>query len=166
LKIDFGGGIKSRDDTRIAFECGASQITGGSIALTNQALFADLLRDYGNKAIILGADVRNRKIATHGWLENSKTDVIDFITFWENAGVKYTICTDVAKDGLLQGPSSALYSEILDKTNISLIASGGVSGMQDLYSLKALGCDGAIVGKALYEGKISSRELQKFILQS
>ncbi|MCG8733632.1 1-(5-phosphoribosyl)-5-[(5-phosphoribosylamino)methylideneamino]imidazole-4-carboxamide isomerase [Tenacibaculum finnmarkense] len=161
LKIDFGGGLKSDEDLRIAFENGASQITGGSIAVKNPEIFTGWLTKYGADKIILGADCINRKIATHGWLETSEVDVVDFIKEYEKIGVKNTICTDVAKDGMLQGASVELYKEILSKSGINLIASGGVASIDDLIELKEIGCEGAILGKAIYEGYISLKELQK-----
>ncbi|MEX6625781.1 1-(5-phosphoribosyl)-5-[(5-phosphoribosylamino)methylideneamino]imidazole-4-carboxamide isomerase [Tenacibaculum salmonis] len=161
LKIDFGGGLKSDEDLRIAFENGASQITGGSIAVKNPDVFTGWLTKYGSDKIILGADCINRKIATHGWLETSEVDVVDFIKQYEKIGVKNTICTDVAKDGMLQGASVDLYKEILSKSGVNLTASGGVSSMADLIELKEIGCEAAILGKAIYEGYISLKELQK-----
>ncbi|MCG8762268.1 1-(5-phosphoribosyl)-5-[(5-phosphoribosylamino)methylideneamino]imidazole-4-carboxamide isomerase [Tenacibaculum finnmarkense] len=161
LKIDFGGGLKSNDDLRIAFENGASQITGGSIAVKNPDIFTGWLTKYGADKIILGADCINRKIATHGWLETSEVDVVDFIKEYEKIGIKNTICTDVAKDGMLQGASVDLYKEILSKSDVNLIASGGVASIDDLIQLKEIGCEGAILGKAIYEGYISLKELQK-----
>lgn len=160
LKIDFGGGLKSDEDLRIAFESGANQITGGSIAVKNPDTFKSWINKYGSTKIILGADCNNRKIATNGWLESSELDVIDFITQYEKEGVCYVICTDISKDGMLKGTSNDLYKEILEKTNTRLIASGGVSCFDDLLSLQEMGCDGAIIGKAFYEGKISLNELK------
>ena len=161
LKIDFGGGLKSDKDLEIAFECGASQITGGSIAANNPVVFEQWISKYGSEKIILGADCNNRKIATNGWLKESDLDVLDFIKSYEEKGIVYVICTDIAKDGMLQGTSNGLYKEILQKTNVNLIASGGVSNMDDLMLLKQMGCEGAILGKAIYEGNISLKELQK-----
>ncbi|MCG8803060.1 1-(5-phosphoribosyl)-5-[(5-phosphoribosylamino)methylideneamino]imidazole-4-carboxamide isomerase [Tenacibaculum finnmarkense] len=161
LKIDFGGGLKSNDDLRIAFNSGATQITGGSIAVKNPEIFTGWLTKYGADKIILGADCINRKIATHGWLETSQVDVVDFIKEYEKIGIKNTICTDVAKDGMLQGASVDLYKEILSKSDVNLIASGGVASIDDLIQLKEIGCEGAILGKAIYEGYISLKELQK-----
>lgn len=161
LKIDFGGGLKSNDDLRIAFNSGATQITGGSIAVKNPEIFTGWLTKYGADKIILGADCINRKIATHGWLETSQVDVVDFIKEYEKIGIKNTICTDVAKDGMLQGASVELYKEILSKSGINLIASGGVASIDDLIELKEIGCEGTILGKAIYEGYISLKELQK-----
>lgn len=159
LKIDFGGGIKSDEDIRIAFESGASQITAGSIAVKNRALFLQWLNTYGPERIILGADCLNRKIATQGWLENSETDVIDFISSYQKCGVQQVICTDISKDGMLQGAAEELYKEILKVANVSLIASGGVSGIDDLRAMEKIGCSGVIVGKAIYEGKIELKDL-------
>ena len=161
LKIDFGGGLKSDKDLEIAFECGASQITGGSIAANNPELFEQWILNYGSEKIILGADCNNRKIATNGWLKESDLDVLDFIKSYQEKGILYVICTDIAKDGMLQGTSNVLYKEILKETKVNLIASGGVSSMDDLLLLKEMGCEGAILGKAIYEGNISLKELQK-----
>ena len=161
LKVDFGGGLKSDDDLRIAFECGAHQITGGSIAANNPDVFLAWLETYGSEKIILGADCKDRKIATNGWLEASELDVVDFINDYELKGIQYVICTDIAKDGMLQGTSNALYTEIISKSNVKLIASGGVSSMQDLELVNAIGCEGVILGKAIYEGNITLKELQK-----
>ncbi len=163
LIIDFGGGIKTNDDAKIAFENGASQITAGSVAVENPSLFEDWLYHYGADKIILGADSNNRKIATHGWQKESSLDVVDFIMNKKKLGVKYVICTDISKDGMLDGVSDDLYREILAKTDINLIASGGVSSMNDLHTLKQIGCEGAIIGKAVYEGRISLKELSLFI---
>ena len=161
LKVDFGGGLKSDDDLRIAFECGAHQITGGSIAANNPDVFLTWLEKYGSEKIILGADCKDRKIATNGWLEASELDVVDFINDYELKGIQYVICTDIAKDGMLQGTSNELYTEIISKSNVKLIASGGVSSMQDLELVNAIGCEGVILGKAIYEGNITLKELQK-----
>ena len=163
LTIDFGGGLKSNKDVAIAFESGANQITGGSIAIKNPTMFINWLSTYGNDKIILGADCKSRKIATHGWMETSEIDVVDFINDYEEIGVQNVICTDVSKDGMLQGTSNKLYNEILEKTEVNLIASGGVATLKDLFELQQMGCEGAIVGKAIYEGKITLKELQKII---
>ncbi len=163
LNIDFGGGIKSNNDVRIAFECGARQITGGSIAVQNPTIFQEWIAQYGNDKIILGADAKDRKIATHGWLETSELDVIEFIQEYHAKGIDYVICTDIAKDGMLQGTSNELYAEILAAANVKLIASGGVSSIDDLIKAKELGCEGAILGKAIYEGKIQLKDLSTLI---
>lgn len=163
LKVDFGGGIKSDDDVRIAFENGATQITGGSIAVQQPETFLRWLSTYGNERIILGADSHNRKIATNGWQQQSELDVLDFIIRYSQLGIQYVICTDISKDGMLQGTSNELYSEILQKTKVKLIASGGVSSIDDVVALKQLGCEGAIIGKAIYEGKIQLKDLRPFL---
>jgi phosphoribosylformimino-5-aminoimidazole carboxamide ribotide isomerase len=161
LKVDFGGGLKSDEDLKIAFENGASQITGGSIAVKNPDIFGEWLKTYGPRKIILGADCMNRKIATHGWLETSELDVVDFIKDYENKGVEYVICTDISKDGMLLGTSNDLYVEIIAKTNVKLIASGGVSCFEDVEKLVEIGCEGAIIGKAIYENRITLKDLRK-----
>jgi phosphoribosylformimino-5-aminoimidazole carboxamide ribotide isomerase len=161
LKIDFGGGIKSNEDLKIAFESGANQLTVGSVAIQNPELFLGWLKTFGPDKIILGADAMNRKIAIQGWLKSAAIDVVDFITDFEQKGLRYVVCTDIDKDGMLQGTSNELYVEILQKTGVNLIASGGVSSIKDLIMLEKIGCEGAIVGKAIYEGKITLKELQK-----
>ena len=163
LKVDFGGGVQSDHDIEIAFEAGAAQVTGGSIAVRDPELFEGWLTKYGSEKIILGADAKNRKIAIGGWEETTGMEVIDFIRAYFEKGIRYVICTDVAKDGLLQGPSVELYKEILQAVpGIRLIASGGVSSMTDLEELEKSGVYGTIVGKAFYEGKISLEELASF----
>lgn len=159
LKIDFGGGLKTDKDLKIAFDSGADQITGGSIAVKRPALFLGWLEKFGPEKIILGADAKNRKIATNAWQDSSAYDVIEFIADYVQDGVKYAVCTDVSKDGMLKGSASDLYREILDKTEIKLIASGGISSINDLKTLKEIGCEGAIIGKAIYENKLTLREL-------
>ena len=161
LKIDFGGGLKQRKDLEIAFENGARQITGGSIAAKNPAEFFDWLTEFGSDKIILGADCLNRKIATQGWLESSELDVIDYIVDYVLKGISTVICTDISKDGMLQGTSNELYQNILEKTKVKLIASGGVTTISDLELLKTIGCEGAIIGKALYEGTIKIENLRE-----
>jgi phosphoribosylformimino-5-aminoimidazole carboxamide ribotide isomerase len=161
LKIDFGGGLKSNDDLRIAFESGANQVTGGSIAVQKPKLFKTWIEEYGGEKIILGADCMDRKIATNGWVKSSDIEVLIFIKAYEKEGVKSVICTDISKDGMLMGPSIELYKDLIVNTNINLIASGGVSSIQDLLELKAIGCEAAIVGKAIYEGKVTLKELKK-----
>ncbi|SDH89031.1 phosphoribosylformimino-5-aminoimidazole carboxamide ribotide isomerase [Chryseobacterium taeanense] len=163
LEIDFGGGLKTQSDIEIAFNSGANQITIGSIAIQNPEFCFDLLEKYGPDKIILGADCENRKIKTSGWLEESTLDVIDFILQYKNKGIKNVICTDISKDGMLQGASDELYREILEKTKVQLIASGGISCIEDVEQMKNIGCSGTIIGKAIYEGKISLTQLQNFI---
>ena len=161
LAIDFGGGLKSEKDVEIAFESGAKQITGGSIAAKNRSEFVGWIDRYGAEKVILGADCKDRKIATDGWLEESDTDVIEFIQSYEQNGIRDVISTDISKDGMLKGPSIKLYKDILNQTQVSLIASGGVSNINDLYRLKEIGCSGVIIGKAIYEGRIKMKELSE-----
>jgi phosphoribosylformimino-5-aminoimidazole carboxamide ribotide isomerase len=165
LKIDFGGGLKSDADLKIAFESGTSQITGGSIAVKNSVLFKEWIVKYGSDKIILGADANNEKVAISGWLEESKEDLIPFIQSYQESGIQYVICTDIAKDGMLEGPSFELYQKILSKTNgLKLIASGGISTFDELPKLAELGCEGTIIGKAIYEGRITLKQLENFII--
>ncbi|MCQ4034606.1 1-(5-phosphoribosyl)-5-[(5-phosphoribosylamino)methylideneamino]imidazole-4-carboxamide isomerase [Kaistella montana] len=161
LNIDFGGGIKSENDIKTAFEFGAKQITVGSIAAQNPDLMMKWITEYGSEKIILGADCKNRMIATNGWLENSDLDVISFIKNYENNGIKYGIVTDIDKDGMLSGPAFELYEDILKTTEINLIASGGITTIEDVKKLEKIGCGGAIIGKAIYEGTIELKELAK-----
>lgn len=161
LKVDFGGGLKSSNDLKIAFENGASQITGGSIAANDAETFLKWLEMYGREKIILGADCFNRKISTQGWQKSSELDILDFITEYEKKGIKYVISTDISKDGMLEGTSLDLYQEILTKTKVNLIASGGVSCVDDLVKLKEIGCEGTIIGKAIYENRISLKQLRE-----
>lgn len=165
LKIDFGGGLKTDEDLRIAFESGANQITGGSIAVKKKNVFESWIGDYGAERIILGADAKNGKIAVSGWQEGSNEDLIPFIQEYEEKGVKYVICTDISKDGMLEGPAFELYNAILAETDsIRLIASGGISEFNELPKLKELGCEGVIIGKAIYENRISLKQLENYIL--
>ena len=167
LSIDFGGGLKSNEDLKIAFESGAHQITGGSIAVKNPAVYKSWLQKYGADKIILGADAMDEKVAVGGWLEESKEELIPFIKSYEKEGVHYVICTDISKDGMLQGPSFELYQKIINATPaIKLIASGGISTYDELPRLAAMGCEGTIVGKAIYEHKISMKQLEEFILNN
>ena len=163
LKIDFGGGIKSEKDLETAFNSGANQITIGSIAVENREICLEWISKYGAEKIILGADCLDRKIKTSGWLTDSNLDVINFIQSYQKVGVQNVICTDISKDGMLDGPSFQLYEDILNDCKIDLIASGGISNAADLEQLKKINCSGAIIGKALYENKISFKELQKFL---
>ncbi|MCV2484980.1 1-(5-phosphoribosyl)-5-[(5-phosphoribosylamino)methylideneamino]imidazole-4-carboxamide isomerase [Flavobacterium sp. SH_e] len=166
LKIDFGGGLKSDDDLRIAFESGANQITGGSIAVKNRAIFEKWISEYGSEKIILGADAKDEKIAVSGWLEESNEDLVPFIQDYQSKGIDYVICTDIAKDGMLQGPSFDLYAKILaEAKGIKLIASGGISTFDELPKLAELGCEGTIIGKAIYEGRITLKQLEDFIIR-
>lgn len=159
LKVDFSGGIRNDEDLRTAFRCGASQVTCGSIAVSRPGLFLQWLADYGPERIILGADFRQRKVATGGWLSGSETDIMNFLRQYRSEGVVYAMCTDIEKDGMLDGPSVDMYKEIVQIEGLSLIASGGITSLEDLMKLRETGCEAAIVGKAIYEGKISLKEL-------
>ncbi len=164
LKVDFGGGIQANEEIEKAFELGAKQVTGGSIAVKNPELFQSWIKTYGSEKIILGADAKDRKIAVGGWEETTSVELIPFIKDYVAQGISYVICTDVAKDGLLQGPSVDLYKEILKEIpGVKLIASGGVSSVKDLEELEKIGVYGTIVGKAYYEGRVTLEELAAFV---
>lgn len=163
LSIDFGGGVQSDEDLKIVFESGAQQVTGGSIAIKSPETFEKWLLKYGSEKLILGADVKGKKIAISGWQEESNMDLQDFLTSWCKKGVKYVISTDVSKDGMLQGPANEMYKEMKASFDtLKVIASGGVSNMDDIYQLNEIDVYGVIVGKAIYEGKISMSEIEKF----
>ena len=162
LVIDFGGGIKSNQDVRIVLDSGAALATVGSIAVTNKKEFAEWIIAFGAEKFLLGADVKKEKIAIHGWQQTSEEWVYDFIEKYIELGIKQVFCTDVSKDGKLEGPAIDLYKNIIDKfQGLHFIASGGVSSMNDLEELEKIGCKGAIVGKAIYEGRILLKELKK-----
>ncbi len=164
LKIDFGGGIQSDEMIQLAFDFGASQITAGSIAIKNPELVQQWIINFGPEKIILGADAHHEKIAISGWQEGTDTSVYDFVSNWTQKGVIYTISTDVAKDGMLQGPSFGLYQKLQSQnTHLNIIASGGVSQLNDIVRLNEMNLYGVIVGKAIYEGRISLAEISKFI---
>jgi len=163
LVIDFGGGLKSDDDLRIAFECGASMVTGGSIAVKDRNTFLHWIETYGAEKIILGADAKDKMIAVSGWQEVSELSILDFIESYRSKGIQKVISTDIARDGMLTGPSIDLYKEIMDKfPTIELIASGGIATMNDIYELDEMGVPGVITGKAIYEGRIKLEEIEKF----
>lgn len=164
LKIDFGGGIKTENDVNLAFNCGANQVTCGSIAVKQPEIFCEWILNYGSEKIILGADVRGKYVATDGWINTSNQSIFDFINFYKNKGIETVTCTDISKDGMLEGPSFKLYSKIIDAYNINLVASGGVSEYDDILKLDDMGCYGIIIGKAIYENKISLKQLENFIL--
>ncbi len=166
LKIDFGGGLKTDEDLKIAFESGAQQVTGGSIAVKQPEVFSQWISSYGAEKIILGADVKGEYIATDGWLETSDQSLFDFLAHYQAKGIQYTICTDISKDGMLQGPSFELYQKILSETQVKLIASGGISQFDELPRLAEMGCEGTIIGKAIYENRISLKQLEQFILSN
>jgi phosphoribosylformimino-5-aminoimidazole carboxamide ribotide isomerase len=161
LKIDFGGGLRSYDDLITVFNAGARQVTAGSIAVTDPHLFLEWLKKLGQEKLILAADCIDRKVSTGGWLQNSDKEIMRFISDYRSKGVKYTICTDIKKDGMLKGPSTALYKEILSAVKINLIASGGISSFKDIEDVQEAGCEGAIIGKAVYEGKMTLKDLGK-----
>ncbi|MFD0700923.1 1-(5-phosphoribosyl)-5-[(5-phosphoribosylamino)methylideneamino]imidazole-4-carboxamide isomerase [Myroides pelagicus] len=161
LQIDFGGGIKNTVDIATAFNSGARQVTVGSIAATEPDLFLEWLSLYGNDKVILGADCKQRKIMTQGWLDSTDTEVLAFIQSYEQKGVEYSIVTDIEKDGMLNGPAIGLYEEIISNSKVKLIASGGLTTVEELYALKKIGCEGVIIGKAIYEEKITLKELSE-----
>jgi phosphoribosylformimino-5-aminoimidazole carboxamide ribotide isomerase len=169
LKIDFGGGLKSDKDLEIAFNSGANQITGGSIAVKNSEIFESWIAQYGAEKIILGADFypdnAGGKIATNGWQEESSLSLLPFIKEYQQKGIQYVICTDISKDGMLQGPSFEVYKDVLQEVNpLKLIASGGISSFDELPRLAENGCEGVIIGKAIYENRISLQQLESFII--
>lgn len=165
LVVDFGGGLKSDDDLRIAFECGASMITGGSIAVKNPAVFQNWIDVYGSDRIILGADVKESKIAVSGWTEDTDIELIPFLKNYQQKGIKKVICTDISKDGMLEGLSFDLYKDILRMLpDAYLIASGGVSSLSDIEMLDEAGIPAVIFGKAIYEGRITLKDLSRFLI--
>ncbi len=165
LIIDFGGGLKSDEDLVIAFESGAQMVTGGSIAVKDPECFTRWITRYGAEKIILGADVKNKKIAVNGWKDETTVELFPFLENYKEKGITKVICTDISKDGMLQGPAVKLYQEILaGYPDLYLIASGGVSSVDDLWSLNEAAVPGVIFGKALYEGRITMRDLKPFIV--
>ncbi len=167
LIVDFGGGLKSDDDLRIAFECGASMVTGGSIAVKNPDVFESWIKKYGGEKIILGADVKNEKIAVGGWLETTELELLPFIKNYISRGIDKIICTDISKDGMLQGVALELYKKMMvAQPKMYLIASGGVSSIQDIEQLLEAGIPAVITGKAIYEGRITLKELSRFIVNN
>jgi phosphoribosylformimino-5-aminoimidazole carboxamide ribotide isomerase len=163
LVIDFGGGLKSDHDLRIAFESGATMVTGGSIAVKDRSTFESWITKFGGEKIILGADAKDRKIAVSGWQEDSNEEIIPFIRSYTEKGISKVISTDIARDGMLTGPSIDLYKEILSNfPSLELIASGGIATMRDIYELDEMGVPGVITGKAIYENRISLKEIEAF----
>lgn len=164
LNIDFGGGIRSNDDIKIAFNAGAKQVNLGSVAIENKTLYGEWLKKYGSDKIILSADSTKRKIAINGWEEESQVDLFDLITEYQTMGNKYMVCTDISKDGMLQGIAIDLYEELMAKfPKQKIIASGGVKDISDVEAAKALNMDGIIIGKAIYENKISMKQLRNYV---
>ena len=167
LIVDFGGGLKSEDDLRIAFECGAGMITGGSIAVKNQDVFSSWITKFGSEKIILGADVKDEKIAVGGWIETTELELIPFIKNYVEQGIHKVICTDISKDGMLQGTATELYKKILAaQPGLYLIASGGVSSIRDVEQLQEASIPAVIIGKAIYEGRIKLKELTRLIIKN
>jgi phosphoribosylformimino-5-aminoimidazole carboxamide ribotide isomerase len=167
LIIDFGGGLKTDEDLRIAFDSGAQMVTGGSIAVRDPEIFSGWIEKFGGEKIILGADVKNEKIAVGGWLESTDLDLLPFVDKYINAGISKVICTDISKDGMLQGPAIDLYSKIIDyQSSVYLIASGGVGTFSDIMKLSEAGIPAVITGKAIYEGKISLKEISNYIVDN
>lgn len=167
LVVDFGGGLKSDDDLRIAFECGASMVTGGSIAVKNPDIFTSWISKFGGEKIILGADVKDEKIAVGGWLETTELDLMPFILNYMEKGISKVICTDISKDGMLQGTAIELYKKMLaEKPDMYLIASGGVSSIRDIELLHEAAVPAVITGKAIYEGRIKLEELTRLIIKN
>lgn len=163
LIVDFGGGLKSDKDLQIAFECGASMITGGSIAVKNPDVFMDWIKKYGSEKIILGADVMDEKVAVTGWTETTDIELLPFLNDYIAKGITKIICTDISKDGMLEGPAFELYDKILGEfPAIFLIASGGVSSMSDIEKLNNANVPAVILGKAIYEGKVKLKDLSVF----
>ncbi|MGE5348301.1 MAG: 1-(5-phosphoribosyl)-5-[(5-phosphoribosylamino)methylideneamino]imidazole-4-carboxamide isomerase [Actinomycetota bacterium] len=159
LKIDFSGGIRTEEDIRLAFGCGAIQVTIGSIAVSRPDLLKQWLGQYGSDKIILGADFRERKVATGGWQETSERNIEDFLREYRSAGITYALCTDISKDGMLAGASVDIYRELTSVEGLSVIASGGIATANDLRMLRDAGCEGAVTGKALLEGRITYNEI-------
>jgi len=166
LKVDFGGGIRSKQDVADILNIGVNQVDIGSLAVKNPDIFIEILKDFEASSIILSADCRDRMIASDGWNSIDQIDVIAFINSFIPYGLGYTVVTDIAKDGMLEGPSFKLYEDIIAQSKINLIASGGVSSISDLRALKAMGCHAAIIGKAYYEGNISASDFTKFISEN
>lgn len=163
LIVDFGGGIQQDDDVERVFDSGAEMITCGSIAIKQRALFEQWISRFGADKIILAADVKDKKIAVHGWQETSDTDIFSFIEDYMQAGISYVLCTDISRDGMLTGTATDLYAEIMEKfPTLKLIASGGISNAADIKELDEADIFGVVVGKAIYEGKISQEELKAF----
>lgn len=164
LVVDFGGGLKSDKDLEIAFSAGAAMVTGGSIAVKNRDTFLQWLEKYGSEKIILGADAKNGMIAISGWMESTELPVVDFISSYFEKGIRKVISTDISRDGMLIGPAFELYDEIMKcQPEVEIIASGGISSMDDILRLNEMGVPGVITGKALYENKITLKEIEKFL---
>lgn len=167
LIVDFGGGLKTDEDLRIAFECGASMVTGGSIAVKKPDIFSSWILKFGSEKIILGADVKDEKIAVGGWLETTELELMPFVQNYMKQGINKVICTDISKDGMLLGPAIGLYKKMLaQQPDMYLIASGGVSSIQDILLLNEALVPAVITGKAIYEGRILLKELTQLIIKN
>lgn len=163
LKVDFSGGVKTYTDLKKVLECGANQVSIGSLAVKNPELFLEWLQEFGSEKIILSADIKDNCVAVQGWQEKTTLKLVPFLENYEKAGIKYVICTDISRDGMLQGPSVQLYAELIQHFSaLNIIASGGVSDEKDVQKLYDIGCEGVIIGKALYEGKINLKNLEKY----
>ncbi len=165
LIIDFGGGLKRDEDLVIAFESGAQMVTGGSIAVKNPEVFTSWIDRFGNEKIILGADAKDKMIAISGWEENTDKELIPFIEDYHNKGITKIICTDISRDGMLQGPATDLYKEIQEAVPVYIIASGGVSSIEDIEKLAEAEIPAVIFGKAIYEGRIQMKDLARFMIR-
>jgi phosphoribosylformimino-5-aminoimidazole carboxamide ribotide isomerase len=164
LKIDFGGGIKSDDDIQKVFDCGANQVTAGTIAVQNPKLVLSWIQKFGKDKIILGADVLNGIVRINGWVNPSEIKLFDFITNYQWHGIRYVLCTDIEKDGMMKGSSVDLYKSIIKQfPEMRVIASGGVSSIEEIKQLNKIGCYGVVIGKAIYENLISLEDLAKLI---
>ena len=164
LNIDFGGGVQSDEDIHIAFDCGADAITAGSIMIENEQMALDWLKEFGPEKIILGADIKEGAIAISGWQEKSELELLPFLEKQMDSGFRTTICTEVSKDGMLNGPAFELYKEIREKLpELFLIASGGISTMDDIEHLNRMDINGVVIGKAIYEGKVTLKDLEPFL---
>jgi len=164
LQIDFGGGIKTEEDLEKVLGAGAKWAVIGSLAVKEPERFMNWISVYGSQTFFLGADVRNEKIAISGWKETTEKGIMDFISEYKTRGIDYMFCTDISKDGKLEGPATELYQKIMEQNNdLRLVASGGVSKSDDLYELQRIGCNGVIIGKAIYENRISLDDLKPFL---
>ena len=164
LQIDFGGGIRTNEDIEEAFNCGASQVTGGSVSIQDRELFLSWVEKYGSEKIILGADVRNKLISISGWQEKTQVPLETFLDFYQTEGIKYCICTDIDLDGMMERPNFSLYKDLISSyPSLEIIASGGVSSLEDIHLLREIGVYGVILGKAIYEKRISIKDLGKLI---
>jgi phosphoribosylformimino-5-aminoimidazole carboxamide ribotide isomerase len=161
LLIDFGGGIKTEEDILSVFESGAIQVNVGTTAALNQEIFLKWLNDFGPEKIILGADCKDHKIYISGWQNKTETDICDYIQNYVSKGVLYCACTDISRDGTLDGPAVDLYKGILQESRLNLIASGGIASLNDIEDIRKAGCEGVIIGKAIYEGKITLKDLSR-----